>query len=465
MKILLVEDEDRSVRQALELIAGIAPASVVEVAGSRDGAFASMDGSGFDLILCDLRIPPFAGSADVDERHGLAVHAEARRSCPGTPIIFLTAFATKRNTRQQQSSGGTEDIFGIEGYPMVQVIEKDDLDDLEELLCKIQQALDVLDESCDVDSEDIYDEMFLRAVRTYAKQINMPHAKVQAMPGGLSGAPLGRVTFTSPESGRANIFMKVVPHNKAVEETRRFNEFVPPRLQLGHYAHSLPPMLAGLRGQGALISSLADECVSLFQLLRDDPGMAAEAVKTLREAVRPWANDSAPNPVNLGELRRRKIQDDALTSAGLNLSTFANEEARCIDMKTSICHGDLHGENLLVTHDGRPVLIDFGDLGVNVAPCDPVTLELSIVFHKGGPARGSAWARTASWDSWADLDSFASSSPYEAFIRECRAWAMELDTIDSVNGMAYAHAIRQFKYDDVDPHIARAVASSALRAR
>jgi CheY-like chemotaxis protein len=251
MKILLVEDEDRSARQALELIARITPAAIVQIAVSRDDAFASMQSAGFDLILCDLRIPPFAKSADVDERHGLAVHAEARKACPGTPIIFLTAFATKRNTREQQSSGGTEDIFGITQYPMVQVIEKDDLDELELLLLQIQTALDSLDDSCELHPGDSSDEMFLRAVRTYAKQINMPKAEVHSMPGGLSGAPLGRITFSSPTSGSANIFMKVVPHDGAVEETRRFNEFVPTRLQLGHFAHSLPPILAGLRSKAA----------------------------------------------------------------------------------------------------------------------------------------------------------------------------------------------------------------------
>jgi hypothetical protein len=41
---------------------------------------------------------------------------------------------------------------------------------------------------------------------------------------------------------------------------------------------------------------------------------------------------------------------------------------------------------------------------------------------------------------------------------------MEQDSKESICGVAYAHAIRQFKYDDVDHDIARAVAASALKS-
>lgn len=463
MKILLVEDEDRSIRQAIELIDLACPGSIVTVAQSRDAANGALGNDAFDLILCDLRIPPSDGSVDINENHGLAVHAKARDVCPGTPLIFLTAFATTRNTREQLSSGGTQVLYGMSEFAMVQMVEKDELDELQGLLQRINNALDDTLNSCQVDSSGPLDEMFLRAVASYGKSMGMERAEVFGMPGGLSGAPLGRITYSSPELGSANVFMKVVPHVNAVEESANFNALVPPRLQLGHYAHSLPPIVAGLRDQAALVSSLADGCVSLFELLRQDVLRATAAVVALREAVRPWTNDSAPTPMKISDLRRIRLPDEKLSALEQDLGAVLQEHGS-VEIKKSICHGDLHGENILVTRDGRPVLIDFGDLGVGYAPIDPITLELSIVFHKGGPARDSDWANSARWDRWADVDRYVESSPFEPFIRECRAWAIEENGAPAVNGVAYAHAMRQLKYDDVDSAIALAIASSALHA-
>ncbi|MDQ0632396.1 CheY-like chemotaxis protein [Arthrobacter pascens] len=464
MKILLVEDEDRSVRQAMAGIDAAAPGAFVTVVGSRDEAVKVLHTEGFDLIVCDLRIPPYAASADISDRHGLAVHTEARESCPGTPIVFLSAFATPRNTSTPLSFGGTQNVFGLSGYPMVQLIEKDDLDRFEALVRALFSALTSLDTSCQVLSGDVEDDMFLRAVRIYAKQISMSQAEIHAMPGGLSNAPLGRVSFSSTQSGRANVFMKVVSFADAESETLRFQEFVPNRLQGANFAPSLPPITAGLRGQAALISNLADGCDSLFGILRTSDLKAAEAVKALKIATTPWEHAVDPAPTRLGDLRKRRINNDKLETLNESIEEFRAIESCEIAMKSRICHGDLHGENVLVTPDGRPILIDFGDLGPNAAPLDPVTLELSIIFHKAGPARSSAWAESVDWASWADLETFAAGSPFESFIRECRGWALQQDSPDSVYGMAYAHSIRQFKYSDVNRAIARAIALSASRS-
>ncbi|WP_248763902.1 phosphotransferase [Pseudarthrobacter sp. SSS035] len=465
MKILLIEDEDRGARQALELFERAAPSSSVQIATSRDDALDAMDGEGFDLIVCDLRIPPSNSSADVDERHGLAVHAAARDSCPGTPIVFLTAFATKRNTRTQLSSGGTKQIYGLKDYPMVQLVEKGDMDEFEDLVSTLAQALKTVESSSELLAGDASDEMFLRAVKTYAHQINMSNAVIHTIAGGLSGAPLGRVELSSPQGGKANIFMKVVAFQDAVNERTNFEEFVPNRLQTGFFAPALSPITAGLRGQAALLSSLADGCVSLFHLLTQNPAVAAEAVKALKEATRPWIHASEPALMSLADLRRRRITDEKLAEA-LTFSgrALVCNESRTVEMKTSVCHGDLHGENILVTAEGRPILIDFGDLGLNVAPLDPVTLELSIIFHKAGPARSTDWFANAKWESWADLDIFVEGSPFELFIRECRAWSMEQDCANAVFASAYAHAMRQFKYPDVDKGITQAIAQSAYAA-
>jgi len=464
VKILLVEDEDRSVRQTLETIDIAAPGATVMVVGSKETALAAFGKDGFDLIVCDLRIPPSENSADIDERHGIAVQAAAQHDCPGTPIILLTAFATTRNTRGPLSNGGIASLFGLEHYPMVQLVEKGDSDELESLIRELYNALCDVNSFCSLDAGDMGDEMFLRAARIYAKRIHMSAGTVHTISGGLSKAPLGRVSFSSPDSGHAEIFMKIVPFESAEEETASFQRYVPNRLQTGYFAPSITPIEAGLRGHATLISSLANGCKSLFELLLTDPAKAAETVKTLREVTKPWEHATEPSEVNLAELRMRRLGDEELRELGVTLTDFIESESLAIPMKSRVCHGDLHGENVLVAPDGRPILIDFGDLGPNVAPLDPITLELSIVFHKDGPARTSDWTKSVDWKNWADIDAFAQNSPFESFIRECRDWAMELDTPESVYGTAYAHSVRQFKYPDVDKDIVRGIASSAYTA-
>lgn len=464
MKILLVEDEDRSVRQALETIGIAAPEAAISVVGCKDDALAAVTKQGFDLIVCDLRIPPSENSADVDERHGLAVQAAAQHNCPGTPIILLTAFATTRNTRGPLSNGGTASLFGLEKYPMVQLVDKDDTDELEALIRALNDALSHINSFCNLDTGEMDDEMFLRAARIYARRIHMSQGAVHKISGGLSEAPLGRVSFSSPDSGRANIFMKLVTFETAAEETASFQRYVPNRLQTGYFAPSITPIEAGLRGHATLISSLADGCKSLFQLLREDPAKAAATVKALREATKPWENASEASEVNLSELRMRRLSDEKLDELGISLTDIIKSESVVIPMKSRVCHGDLHGENILVSPDSRPILIDFGDLGPNIAPLDPLTLELSIFFHKDGPARQLDWTKSIDWATWADIDAFVRNSPFESFIRECREWAMAQDTPASVYGTAYAHAMRQFKYPDVDKDFVRGIARSAYAA-
>src|SRR5680860_497879 len=79
MHVLLVEDEDRDAEDAIAIINYIGPAIDVTHVRSRDSAFAAITANAeFDLIICDIRIPPLDGGLDADEQHGIAVHTRAR---------------------------------------------------------------------------------------------------------------------------------------------------------------------------------------------------------------------------------------------------------------------------------------------------------------------------------------------------------------------------------------------------
>lgn len=461
MRILLVEDEDRSIRQVVPRIERAAPGCDLVVAMCRDDAIKSILNDEFDLIICDVRIPPTMASADISESHGLVVSATARRAAPGTPVIFLTAFSTGRDTRTQLSTGSTHMAFGIESYPMAFLCEKGDLDEIEARISTVNNAIESLETDCNIVESDVSDEMFLRAVRSYARQIGHRNVTIRST-GGLSGAVTGRVTLTSDSGDTASVFMKVASNAVAVHEYDQFNQYVPNRIQPGYSAPFIPPTLAGLRTKAALISTLADErCLPLFELLRQRPADAADAVRRLQEATASWWQRGNPTTVTLGELRKRRLTDGDAAAAGLSLARLEDDETLDVQVKTSISHGDLHGDNIFMDQSGRPIMIDFGDVGPGSAPLDPVTLELSILFHPHGPARDTDWGQNIDGGMWNEVEKFADGSPFEEFILACRSWAMQSDTPDSVYAVAYAHTLRQMKYPDSAKALAEAIAASA----
>jgi CheY-like chemotaxis protein len=463
MKILLVDDEDRSVRDAIDSIKREISDPEIVTVRSRDEAIAVIGEGRFDLIICDIRVPPHGNSADVREAHGLSVHAACRKTSPGTPLIFLTGFATSRDTRAQLAQGGVATVYGILNYPLVALVDKDDPIALEAKLRALEAGLLRL-RTVEISGIEPPHQIFRRAVGLYALSLEHSRADVTLSPG-LSGASVGRVHLSGEGETPAAIFLKTTGHADAADEYRRYRQYVSNRLAPGYFAPTHEPIFAGLGGASALVSTLADGTTSLFDLVMSSPARATEVVSRLREGLRPWTDSSrSSEEVTLGDVRRARLTDERL-SRSPEASALASEvEPLKLEMRQVICHGDLHGENVLVDADGRPVLIDFGDTGPGFAPVDPVTLELSLLFHSSGPARRMDRIGDLNWSSWPDIEAFSAGSPLLPFVRATREWACEIATKAEIMAYAYAHAMRQVKYDDVDTAMAIAIAGSAARS-
>lgn len=463
VKVLLVEDEDRSVRDAIESIEReIAGVTVVTVR-SRDEALAVLRDDTFDLVLCDIRLPPHHDSADVQEAHGLSVHAACRANSPGTPLIFLTGFSTSRETRGQLARGGVATIFGIEGHPLVDLVDKDDPVGLEAKLSALNAGFARV-QSVEVSGIEPPNETFRRAVGLYAMSTGHSRAEVVLSPG-LSGACVGRVRLTGDGETPATIFLKTSTNAEAADEFERYRQHVSNRLSPGYFAPTHEPMFAGLGAASALVSTLADGTISLFELLIRRPEECGKVVDRLRVGLRPWTDSPRTSKaVTLGDLRRLRLPDERVRECAEATALASEVDLLEVEMRELICHGDLHGENVLVDPDGRPVLIDFGDAGPGFAPLDPVTLELSLLFHRAGPARRLARLGGLRWEEWPDVEAFCAQSPLEPFVRATREWAHEIATSDEIMACAYAHSLRQIKYSDVDHSLAIAVAGAAARS-
>lgn len=418
MKILLIEDEDRGVRHAKKSIEHVFGPTEILVAGSLDEARAAIAAEGFDLAICDIRIASSATSLDANESHGLAAHAELRAQAPGTPAVFLSAFASIENTSDRASSGGIADVFGIRGFALTQVIPKGDPGKIEAYLARIRDGVAVL-ESCAVVGAELLDDMFVRAVQMYAISIDSNYAQVTPM-SGFSGAQVGLVRYSQRAHADVAVVVKLDKHEQTRRELDRYDRLVAPRLVVGTYAPQLKILEAGLRGMTAVISALASPSSrSLFARLATTDETID--VARIRSTTAGWLAVSERTKTTIGEYRASVIPDEifcALSSYSTELSALDAVE---VDLAWKLSHGDLHGENLLIDDEGRAILIDFADCDLQPAGLDAAALELSLLAHPKSPI-DSLWS-SVNCESWSDLTVFLQGCPWSSVVRDIREWA------------------------------------------
>lgn len=462
MKVLIVEDEDASLEETLALLAEVDPGGEVLVAADRDTALRHLEEFEFDLIICDLKIPPAPNDLDADEAHGLAVHAGAQALCPGTPLIFLTGKATPTNVQRQLSFGAVADYYGMGPTPLIQLAIKDGnrqevryITDMVAGLRSLQQCTFVNSDSADMS------ELMTRAILSYAKRLSAIEVQVASL-SGLSGAEVARATFKMRNGQTRSILIKLQSLEAAKDEMRRYEVNVPNKLRLGYFASTAgPPLEHGLRKGAALYYSLASDTSSLFRVASEDAQAAASIIESMEQDHAPWTSEHHVNEVNVGDLRRSRLPDTHPGAARLLGTPWINEvESLEVPLQVCTTHGDLHGLNVLVDLEHRATLIDYGDVGVSSAALDPITLELSFLFHKEGP-REAGNRSLEQLEAWTNPGAYASGSQYEPVLLACRAWAVRVAPARTLYATAYAHAVRQLKYGDVDPDRAMAVARGA----
>lgn len=123
-----------------------------------------------------------------------------------------------------------------------------------------------------------------------------------------------------------------------------------------------------------------------------------------------------------------------------------------------VSHGDLHGCNILVAATGKTNLVDYGEVGDGPASLDPVTLELSLLFHPNAPGAAGPWPTAEQATAWGDLAAYLHGCPFSQFVRECRAWALRVAAGKrEVAASAYSYLVRQLNYRDTNKERALAL--------
>jgi hypothetical protein len=126
-----------------------------------------------------------------------------------------------------------------------------------------------------------------------------------------------------------------------------------------------------------------------------------------------------------------------------------------------LTHSDLHGGNVHVTTSRSSILIDFARIETTPACLDPITLELSAIVHPDAELELHDWPTEEQARVWPSPE-YLDNCPIPEFITACRAW---LDAVKQGNrdrdATLYAYALRQLRFDEIDPAIPTALCQGA----
>lgn len=463
MRILLVEDKIDTARVIEKAIGAIEGCELVWKR-SKASALASVVEDHFDVVILDRRIPTEDDFLDDHPDHGWAVFHAITEQQPGTCVWFLTGtvdpdFPTDvlnaHGKRGDIHSRGRED-------PLYQVFWKDKLTSC---LAAVRAFRDEVRQTDNIHLVQIGPQSNLRAeevrlLKLFCRLHQGARVEVRVLNGGLSGARVFRVSvFSAADALKIMSIARIGTFKDIAVERDRY------RTQIVKLANgAFPPVTAELSHGAAGYAGMFYQVVgtdvrSMFDELTTSPHTAAAAVERIRLDQATWHGARQVERVRVATVRRSLIGDVALEQhkqhlEGIDLTAVENVE---IDVARCVQHCDMHCGNVLFDATGRPMVIDYPDTSVAFASLDPITLELSTIFHKDAPDR-SGWPTGGQVAQWVNVDAFCSGSVYEPFIRSCRAWAeYAAATPQEVIAVAYSYALRQLKYEDTDKAIVRAI--------
>jgi CheY-like chemotaxis protein len=465
--VLIVEDEDLFVGSIQRVLQDLSSATQFKIARSRDSAFALLESDFFDFVILDLKIPTTDGLLDTDPQHGFAVLSRAQAVASGTPIFVLTGSSAEGFISDLLRGARQVDVWG-EGRNTgtVDFLEKYRFDLFPERLRPSVAAIDALD-GVELDRNGVALSIReARLIRIFSRRYGGTRVVASMLGGGLSGAKVLRLRVTDSQGAMIyDAVAKLGTLSAVTDEGGRFDNLVA-RLEAKVTPRKLVTLEAGAGALAGVFYSLAAGFnETAFQAACGEGGHATAAVASVESGTRRWRDGVNESRRTVREVRQRLLSDEGLTRLLLHfdLAWTAEFEVRQIQTRWSCVHGDLHGENVLVAHDGSAVIIDYGDVGEGMVSLDPVTLELSLLFHPKGPLRPGnagfgAWPTQAQAAAWGDLDQYVIGCPAEAFVRECRSWAVRSAAGHrEIAATAYSYLVRQLKYGDTNKDLALAL--------
>jgi len=215
----------------------------------------------------------------------------------------------------------------------------------------------------------------------------------------------------------------------------------------------------GAKSTGAVFYGLAAGHVfSFFDLSMTKPSVCHIAVEETANGLSAWRNGSMEVRKNVSDVRASLLTNERREAIvkEFDLGWTDEFEGRPVQVKWGCIHSDFHGENVLLTAEGKPAVIDYGDVGLGAASIDPISLELSALFHPNSPWRDHVWPSAEVAAAWGEIDVYVKDCPYPEFVRACRKWASQLAVgRREMAASAYAYLMRQFKYGETNKERAK----------
>jgi CheY-like chemotaxis protein len=448
IRVLLVEDEaEHAERLRAACVAEGDGEVAVSAATSGGDARRMLEEGEFDLVVYALA-------------EGVELVRELRERHPGVPVIVHAGAESLGAIDELLALARQEDLFGIdEERPMIGFHPDEELDGCAEAiratLAEYGKLAAVAVEAApplELSTSEA------RALQIFARRTGASAVKASALGGGLSGAKTVVVDAADASGMRtAHVVGKLAPIGSVPSAVDGYEHAIP-LLPAGLGAGMAGVVSAGAGDVGAVFFRLADDFHrTWFECLGEAPADAAAAARRLHERFRDRYADAPVAAESLIELRRDVISDDELAEAVEPVPSIRHLEDEIVEVRRDIQHRDLHGLNVLVSDSNEPLLIDYDNYAPANAALDPVTLELSALFHRdeGAQAARRGWPAVAQAQAWFDLDAYLEGCPYPDAIRACREWA--LDAAASTNELAgtlISVALRQFWFDNTDKGLA-----------
>lgn len=474
MQILLVEDHTTMGPELVRSLKLMANVSRVDLVRSRDMALQALRAEFYDLMILDLGIPLTDDSTDAAPEHGQDLFRLAQESCPGLPIIVLTGSNVVAWAEKLGKAGNSVDLYGTNTPThTVDFFRKENVDqvygEVERIAAEVA-AVNAIRLNTRGKTLDL-SEGAQRALRVATRQLGGVNAEILPLSGGLSRVRVVRARVRDGAGAQiATLAAKLGDIQEVRSEMAAYDRYVN-RLPIGAFPHRVKSLEAGLCGKGAILYRLAEDYAqTLFDLVAASPQDAVLVIQHLRTQVKPWIDGATLQRLTIADIRRHVLWDDEFTDLkakhGLNVDDI---EAMTVDVRVGCAHGDLHGGNVLIGHPPSAIVIDFGEVGEMSLCLDPLTLELSTVFHPDGTDKSLVADLPAYLTSWPD----AGALPTEGigpYLKACRDWAYDVAHDDlSVLASAYAYAVRQLRFKTVPPEktllLVESVANALRAAR
>ncbi len=461
LHLLIVEDDEDFVEELRETIALLPGDSDIRVARSRDQAYEMLEDGFLDLVTLDLKIPTVSGALDAHPEHGHAVFNRIRKVAPGTPIFVLTGSPAEDFLPELLMNQQRIDVWSEgEATGTILFLKKYDIDRCPEVLKPIAQAIDRLS---DVELEGGGLNLSLaedRLIRIFARKFQGVRCTVSELGGGLSGARVIRLRVTDHQGVLVHDAVAKLSTPADIQREGGCYDAHLTRLAPAATPRMLATLKYGAHKLAGIFFGLAEGSdASAFDIAGSSPERAEAIIRSVETAMAPWVNGVPETRTTIRRIRQRLLNDQYLDQVrdSFDLDWIQNFEHREIQTRWACSHGDLHGKNIIVSPAGTE-LIDYGDVGDGPASLDPITLELSLLFHPDAPDKDGPWPSALQANAWGDLEVYLDRCPFPDFVRECRAWALRVTAGNrEVAASAYSYLVRQLKYEDTDKDLALAL--------